>query len=74
MIVKLDSNNNCWLKIKPALVLTIGLLMLTLFMDNHAMFYYGQLLPHPSLLNMVLDVIILIALFLGAQKLEAWLK
>ena len=60
---------------KPALVLTIGLLLLTLLNMNSITFYYGQLLPHvDTLINMGTNAAIIILLFLFAQKVSIWLK
>jgi hypothetical protein len=60
---------------KPTLVMTIGMLVLSLITGNSITFYYGQLLPHPNMLtNMALNASLVIALFLFAQKVSSWLK
>ena len=60
---------------KPALALTIGLLILTLLNANSITFYYGQLLPNSATLTgMATPSAVIILLFLFAQKITTWLK
>jgi hypothetical protein len=59
---------------KPALALTLGLLILSLLFDNHITYYYGQLLPNNIPLSMIMDTLVILALFILARKLSSWLK
>jgi hypothetical protein len=60
---------------KSALALILGILVLTLLLDNHALWYYGQYInPSAHLLRMAADAFVILALFVGGMKIQDKLK